>query len=85
MTARIVGAWICSVVSLFFLVVSASGGIVQGDLNFYDVVFFIVATAGGALGSSTWRRTEKSKVGLAGGILGYVVAGGFLIIMLMSM
>jgi hypothetical protein len=83
--ARIVGAWVISVVSLFFLLVSASGGIVRGDLNFYDVVFFIVATAGGGLGSSTWGRTEKSKVGLAGGILGYIVAGGFLIIMLMSM
>jgi hypothetical protein len=84
-TARIVGAWICSVVSLFFLFVSASGGIVRGDLNFYDLVFFLLATVGGALGSSTWGRTEKSNVGLAGGILGYIVAGGFLIIMLMSM
>jgi hypothetical protein len=83
--ARVIGAWVISVVSLFFLFVSASSGIVRGDLNFYDVVFFIVATAGGSLGASTWGRTEKSKVGLAGGILGYIVAGGFLIIMLMSM
>ena len=84
MKARIVGAWVISVVCLFFLFVSASGGVVRGDLNFYDVVFFIVAGAGGALGT-TWGPTEKSKIGLAGGILGYVVAGGFLIIMLMSM
>lgn len=85
MTARIVGAWVCSGISLFFLLVSASGGIVRGDLNFYDVVFFIVAGAGGSLGVSTWGRTEKSKIGLAAGILGYIVAAGFLIIMLLSL
>jgi len=85
MTARVVGAWICSGISFFFLLVSASGGILRGDLNFYDVVFFIVAAAGGSLGVSTWGRTEKSKAGLAAGILGYLVGAGFLIIMLLSM
>jgi len=84
-TKSIIAAWICSGISLFVLLVRAPGGVVRGDINFYDVIFFLVASAGGGLGWSTWGRTQKSKVGLAGGILGFIVAIGFLIIMLMSM
>ena len=85
MTKSIIAAWICSGISLFVLLIRAPGGVVRGDINFYDVIFFLVASAGGGLGWSTWRRTQKSKVGLAGGILGYVVAIGFLILIVMSL
>lgn len=73
MTARIIGAWVCSVGSLLFLLISDPGGIVRDSAGPYDYLSFLVAIVGGALGWSTWRRTEKSKVGLAGGILGNVV------------
>jgi hypothetical protein len=72
-TARIIGAWVCSIFSLLFLLISDPGGIVRDSAGPYDYISLLVAGVGGALGWSTWRKTEKSKVGLAGGILGNIV------------
>jgi len=84
MKARIIGAWICSLVSLFYLLITAQL-ILQYGLIVLDAVFMILAGLGGALGFSTWGRTQKSKVGLIAGILGWVVMATFVILTAISL
>lgn len=84
MTARIIGAWVCSIFSLLFLLISGPGGIVEYGSGPYDVLSLFVALGGGTIGLSTWRKTEKSKVGLVGGILGYIVASVYLVLILLE-
>ncbi len=80
MTKRIIAAWVCSVISLLLFINSNPLDIMVYGMGPYDVLFMFVAGAGAGFGGSTWRPTEKSKVGLAGGILGCIVLLGYVIL-----
>ena len=83
MKGRIIGAWVCSTASLVFLLISDPGGIITYGWGPYDIISFIVAGVGSGLGWSTWRPTEKSTVGLVGGIFGSLVALSYLALMIL--
>ncbi len=83
MRGRIIGAWACSGISLIFLLISDPGGIIPYGWGPYDIISFLVAAVGSGLGWSTWRPTEKSKVGLAGGILGSAVCIAYIVLMIL--
>ena len=77
MKKKIVASWVLSVITLLVLIMAAPM-IVEDSLGAYDFIAMLLAGAGAALGLSTWRSTERSKVGLAGGILGAMVFFGYI-------
>ncbi len=76
MKKRVIAAWVCSVISLLFFVIAAPV-VLEYSLGPYDAFVMFLASAGAGFGISTWRPTEKSKVGLIGGIVGAMVVLGY--------
>jgi len=74
---KIVAAWVLSVITLLVLIM-ATPMIVKDSLSAYDFIAMLLAGVGAALGISTWGSTERSKVGLAGGIFGAMVFFGYI-------
>jgi len=74
---KIVAAWVLSVITLLVLIMAAPI-IIKGSLSAYDFIAMLLAGLGAALGISTWGSTERSKVGLAGGIFGAMVFFGYI-------
>lgn len=83
MIKRIIAAWFFSPASLLLFITSNPLEIIEYGMNPYDFLFMWIAMAGGVFGLSTWRPTEKSFVGLAGGILGMMVTLGYVILIIL--
>lgn len=84
MTKRVIAAWFFSVLSLLVFIVSNPLDIIIHGIGPYDILNGFLASIGAGLGLSTWRPTEKSVLGLVGGILGILVGLAYISIIVMA-
>jgi len=69
MLARAIAAVMIGLLTLCLFVATLPWDFEQESMSDWGYVVILASSFGMGLGFSTWRATEKSKIGLAGGIL----------------